>query len=173
MQAPGADASPRPSLCLLGWRPVSVGVDSPWGQPGPACPLHRRYHQHPPTAAADNITHATSTINLPPLRLCVYCIRCSETNPCSLWGNFCLFGYFFTSVCFPGWVGICRLVILAEVDWSGYTCPPHQLSSSSATFVMSEGGLLTEGFKFMPSNMGNSNCGAQICILLTDASLAS
>ena len=88
MQAPGADASPRPSLCLLGWRPVSVGVDSPWGQPGPACPLHRRYHQHPPTAAADNITHATSTINLPPLRLYLYRIRCSETNPCSLWGQF-------------------------------------------------------------------------------------
>ena len=31
--------------------------------------LGRRYHQHPPTAAADNITHATSTINLPPLHL--------------------------------------------------------------------------------------------------------
>ena len=102
MQAPGADASPRPSLCLLGWRPVSVGVDSPWGQPGPACPLHRRYHQHPPTAAADNITHATSTINLPPLRLYLYRIRCSETNPCSLWGNF--FVWIFFHLCLFSWV---------------------------------------------------------------------
>ena len=71
----------------------------------------------------------------PPPPLLVY-ITCSETYRCSLGGHFFMFGIFSTSVCFPGWVGICLAAILAEVDWSGYTCPPPRLSSSSLNLCL-------------------------------------
>ena len=83
------------------------------------------------------------------------------------------FGIFPPLVVFLGeWLGICLPAILAEVDWSGYTCNPPRLSSLNLCLV---GGAYCRrrAFKSCLGIYKSLLHKFGLCLLLPDASLDS